>query len=265
MFARSSSQIDNDVYDQLADTWWDDNGLLNILKSFLNPWRVSYFRRILTQLHIDPKGKRALDLGCGGGLLAEEFAAMGFAVSGIDPSNASLAVARAHAVQNGLQIDYRFGYGDKLPFANEMFEVVYCCDVLEHLPNWDTAIGELARVLKPNGVLLYDTINRTVFSNVVAIKLAQQWSYTRFLPTNLHVWQMFITPAELRASLVRHGLHPKDTRGTSFSVQPVRTLRAIRAIRQYKTARISGGEFGKRIGLQEGPNTAGNYMGFAMK
>ncbi len=86
MNAPVTPQIDNDVYNRLADTWWDENGLLNILKAAVNPWRVPYFQRILAELRIDPKGKRALDVGCGGGLLAEEFASMGFAVTGIDPS-----------------------------------------------------------------------------------------------------------------------------------------------------------------------------------
>ena len=95
MTAPTTPQIDNDVYNRLADTWWDEKGLLNILKATVNPWRVPYFQRILTRLQIDPKGKRALDVGCGGGLLAEEFATMGFAVTGIDPSETSLAVARA--------------------------------------------------------------------------------------------------------------------------------------------------------------------------
>lgn len=256
------SQIDNQVYDRLADTWWDENGLLHILKSFINPWRVPYFQRILTQRQVNPHGKRALDLGCGGGLLAEEFAAMGFDVTGIDPSGESLAIAQAHAAKNGLRIDYQRGYGDALPFANETFEVAYCCDVLEHLPDWDSAIGELGRVLKPNGIFLFDTINRTVFSKVVAINLLQEWPYTRVLPPNMHVWRMFITPSELRASLERHGLHLQDMRGTSFSAHPIRMLHAIR---QYKAGSISGDELGKRIGLREGSNLAGSYMGYAVK
>jgi 2-polyprenyl-6-hydroxyphenyl methylase/3-demethylubiquinone-9 3-methyltransferase len=254
-------QIDNDVYNRLADTWWDENGLLNILKATVNPWRVPYFQRILTRLQIDPKGKRALDVGCGGGLLAEEFATMGFAVTGIDPSETSLAVARAHAAQNGLHIDYRLGYGDELPFENETFEVVYCCDVLEHIPNWDAVIGEIARVLKQNGIFFYDTINRTIFSKIVVIKIAQEWNLTRFFPPNLHVWEMFIKPEELSASLGRHGLHDQDLRGTKLG-NPVGMLSAVR---QYKTGKISGIEFGRRIGFREGPNMAGSYMGYALK
>ena len=261
MTAPATPQIDNDVYDRLAHTWWDEHGLLNILKAAVNPWRVPYFQHILKELGIDPKGKRALDVGCGGGLLAEEFATMGFAVTGIDPSEQSLAIARAHATENRLQIDYRLGYGDALPFEKERFEVVYCCDVLEHIPNWDAVIGEIARVLKQHGVFFYDTINRTMFSKLVVIKLAQEWRLTRFFPPNVHVWEMFITPEELTTSLAQHGLRNQDLRGTNLG-NPVRMIGAMWL---YKQEKISGSEFGRRIGFREGTNLAGSYMGYALK
>jgi len=99
-------QIDNELYDRLAHTWWSESGFLNLLQTTLNPWRVPYFKRTLTQLQIDPHSARALDVGCGGGLLTEELAEMGFAVTGIDPSARSLEFARAHAAEKGLTIGY---------------------------------------------------------------------------------------------------------------------------------------------------------------
>jgi 2-polyprenyl-6-hydroxyphenyl methylase/3-demethylubiquinone-9 3-methyltransferase len=258
----SIPQIDNDVYNRLADGWWDETGPLYVLKAAINPWRVPYFRRILAQLQIDPRGKRALDVGCGGGVLAEEFATMGFAVTGIDPSSKSLAVARAHAATNGLRIDYRTGYGDALPFEDETFDVVYCCDVLEHIHEWDAVIGEMTRVLRRNGVLFFDTINRTVFSQVFVIKLAQEWPFTRFFPPNVHKWEMFIKPAELKMSFARHGLRCQDIRGTKLLANPIQILWPVR---RYKMGKISAAEFGKRIGFQEGANFAGSYMGYAVK
>jgi 2-polyprenyl-6-hydroxyphenyl methylase/3-demethylubiquinone-9 3-methyltransferase len=188
---------------------------------------VPYFERVLAQLKIEPQSKRALDVGCGGGVLAAEFAAMGFTVTGLDPSDQSLEAARAQAAQSGLNIDYRFGYGDKLPFENESFEVVYCCDVLEHIQNWDAVIGEVARVLKRSGVFLYDTINRTMFSKITMIKMAQEWKFTRLAPPNLHVWEMFITPDELKASLARHGLQNKDLVGTKMNGNPIKMILAL--------------------------------------
>ena len=256
------SRIDNDLYDRLADTWWDESGSLHLLKALLNPWRVPYFRRLLRQRQLDPHGTRVLDVGCGGGLLAEEFAAMGFRVTGLDPSAPSLAVARVHATQSGLAIDYCLGSGDALPFAAEAFTLVACCDVLEHIPRWDAVIGEIARVLKPGGVFVYDTINRTLYSKLVVIKLAQEWALTRFLPPRLHVWEMFITPAELTRSLHRHGLRNQEVVGTKASGNP---LKLLLALRRYKAGKISGAEFGKWAGFKEGPNIAGSYMGYAVK
>src|SRR5919197_1101903 len=150
--------IDNDLYNRMASSWLSECGLLNMLKTSVNPWRVPYFRRILVQLQIDPPGKSALDVGAGGGLLAEEFALMGFRLTGIDPSEQSIEVAKAHARRNGLEIEYRVGYGDSLPFPDESFEVAYCCDVLEHIQNWDAVLGEVSRILKSGGVFFYDTI-----------------------------------------------------------------------------------------------------------
>jgi 2-polyprenyl-6-hydroxyphenyl methylase/3-demethylubiquinone-9 3-methyltransferase len=262
MPATPTPQIDNGVYNRMADTWWDENGVLNLLKSAANPWRVPFFERVIAQLKIEPQSKRALDVGCGGGVLAEEFAAMGFTVTGPDPSDQSLEAARAHAAQSGLNIDYRLGYGDKLPFENESFEVVYCCDVLEHIQNWDAVIGAVARVLKRSGVFLYDTINRTMFSKITMIKMAQEWKFTRLAPPNLHVWEMFITPDELKASLARHGLQNKDLVGTKMNGNPIKM---ILALRQYKAGKISGAELGKHIGLKEGTNISSSYMGYAMK
>src|ERR671931_66588 len=100
--------VDNQLYDKLAQTWWDDQGVLSILRTAVNPVRFGYFREVLADaLRIDPRGRRALDIGCGGGFLAEEFARLGCRVTGIDPAVNALAAARAHAQAAGLDIDYR--------------------------------------------------------------------------------------------------------------------------------------------------------------
>src|SRR4051795_9916918 len=153
--------LDNEMYDRLSHTWWEDDGFLNVLKSALNPSRVGYVRRILTEdLGHDPKRLRILDVGCGGGLLAEEFARLGCAVTGVDPSTDSVEAARAHAREGGLDIDYREATGDALPFADGEFPAAYCCDVLEHVDDVGRTVAEIARVLEPGGVFLYDTVNR---------------------------------------------------------------------------------------------------------
>src|SRR3954466_13775270 len=108
---------DNHLYDTLADSWWDESGMLHILHG-LNPIRLRYLRRVL-----DPRGRKTLDVGCGGGLLAEELARMGCEVTGVDPSERSLEAARAHARQEGLAIDYRQATGEALPFPAGAFDL----------------------------------------------------------------------------------------------------------------------------------------------
>ena len=255
-------QIDNDLYDRLADTWWRETGFLNLLQTTLNPWRVPYFKRILAKLKIDPRASRALDVGCGGGLLTEEVAKMGFTVTGIDPSVRSIEIARAHAATRSLPIDYRQGYGHNLPFESESFDVVFCCDVLEHVANWDEVIRDISRVLRRGGVFMYDTINRTFASRLRSILIAQKWKWTRYAPPDTHVWEMFITPDEIAESFERHGLTQKDIRGTAAKGNP---FQALWLVRQYSLGRISSVDFGRGIDMTEGPILSGSYMGYALK
>jgi 2-polyprenyl-6-hydroxyphenyl methylase/3-demethylubiquinone-9 3-methyltransferase len=129
-----------------------------------------YFRDLLTgPLGRDPTGLRALDIGCGGGFLAEDFARLGCRVVGVDPSEISIETARRHAAGAGLDVTYLVGAGEQLPVADSSFDIAYCCDVLEHVSDFDTVIAETARALKPRGVYFFDTVNRTVVSRVVGM------------------------------------------------------------------------------------------------
>jgi 2-polyprenyl-6-hydroxyphenyl methylase/3-demethylubiquinone-9 3-methyltransferase len=196
--------VDNDVYDRLGASWWDETSPLNVLHGSITPGRFAYFRVTLTRrLGAGPAGVRVLDIGCGGGFLAEEFAALGCQVTGVDPSPASISAARAHAARRGLPIDYRVGSGEDLPVPDAAFDVACCCDVLEHVSDVDQVISETARVLKPGGLYLFDTINRTRKSRLLAIKVVQQWPLTRLTDVAFHDWDMFITPAELAGILER--------------------------------------------------------------
>jgi SAM-dependent methyltransferase len=117
--------VDNDLYNRDAHLWWADTGSCSLLRTGLNPVRFAYFRQVLTDhLHGEPTGKRVLDIGCGGGLLAEEFARLGCHVVGIDPSPPSIAVAQAHARASGLGIEYGVAAGEQLPFATASFDIV---------------------------------------------------------------------------------------------------------------------------------------------
>jgi 2-polyprenyl-6-hydroxyphenyl methylase/3-demethylubiquinone-9 3-methyltransferase len=255
--------VDNELYDRLSNTWWDESEPLGLLRTSLGPVRFGYFRRVLIEERKrNPKEVRLLDVGCGGGLLAEEFARLGCQVSGIDPSERSLNTARKHAEQSGLNISYKKGVGEKIPFADSSFEVVVCCDVLEHVNDVPAVLQESARVLATGGLFFYETINATVLSWLTAIKLAQEWKLTRFLPPDLHDWNQFVKPRELQSLMERFRLHNQEVKGMSPMGNPfVFFERFVR----YRRDRITLGEMSKAIRFHESRNVSILYMGHALK
>lgn len=255
--------VDNELYNRPGDIWWNENEVLSGLRFTLNPARFGYFRQTLTErLKLDPQGRPTLDIGCGGGLLAEEFARLGCRVTGIDPSVSSLATARAHAQQSGLEIDYQPGIGEQLPFADASFDLVYCCDVLEHVSDLNRVIAETARVLKPGGVYFFDTINRTLFSWLVVIKLFQEWEWSRLMPPNLHAWEQFIRPGDLRAALARHGLECCEIKGMGPAASP---LTLLRLLRRRKRGAISFRQLSEAARFRVGGHRLASYLGYAVK
>src|SRR4051812_6078978 len=116
--------VDNQIYDRIGESWWDEDEFIYLLRSALNPVRFRYFQDVLaTELQGAPGGRRVLDVGCGGGFMTEEFARLGYRVSGIDPSEPSIDAARRHAAAGGLQVDYTVGAGERLPFEDGSFEI----------------------------------------------------------------------------------------------------------------------------------------------
>jgi 2-polyprenyl-6-hydroxyphenyl methylase / 3-demethylubiquinone-9 3-methyltransferase len=260
----TKTQVDNDLYRRLGREWWnEDVGEFSTIRFFVNPVRFGYFERVLRQrCGREQSMQKLLDVGCGGGLLAEEFARSGFLVTGIDPATESIETARAHALESGLNIEYQVGSGERLPFADASFDHVACCDVLEHVDDVDEVIEEIARVLKPGGLFFYDTINRTAFSKLVAIKIMQEWPSTAVCPANVHVWEKFIRPVELVATLERHGLDQREMRGISTRRNAIAILLDLR--RRAK-AQISFKELGCRLSFRETGFLGASYMGYAVR
>jgi 2-polyprenyl-6-hydroxyphenyl methylase/3-demethylubiquinone-9 3-methyltransferase len=205
---------------------------------------------------------RLLDIGCGGGVLTEEFASMGCQVSGIDISPRSIAVAQAHAALSGFPIDYRVGSGTRLPFDDGRFDAVSCCDVLEHIQDWKEVIFEVSRVLVPGGLFFFDTINRTLKSQVIFIYGLQESPLTKLMPENTHLWKMFITPQEITSALKEQGLAVQDMQGGKIAKNPLATLWEIW---QQKRGRINFAELGRRLELRLDDDLSLNYLGFARK
>lgn len=195
-----------DIYDEAAAQWWSDEiRWVRTLKNLV-PARLGWFDR-----QIDWQGKTVLDLGCAGGFMAEAMAKRGAEVTGIDPASAAIDAARAHARQEGHDIRYDTGVGEDLPYQDGVFDAVVCVDVLEHVADLDQVLREVARVLKPGGLFLYDTINRNLVARLATITVAED--ILRLLPRGTHDPAMFIKPAELTSAMTRAGLTPGPVTG----------------------------------------------------
>jgi 2-polyprenyl-6-hydroxyphenyl methylase/3-demethylubiquinone-9 3-methyltransferase len=255
--------VDNQLYNRPGDIWWNEQEHFSMLRTMLNPVRFEFFRGVLMeQISGDARGRSALDVGCGGGLLAEEFARLGLRVTGIDPSRPSVLTAGKHAAENGLAIRYLAGLGESLPFSDCSYDIVICCDVLEHVDDPARVIAEIARVLKDGGLFLYDTINRTLRSRIAVIGAFQQWEWTSCAPANLHDWSHFIKPRELRAIMAEHGLEHGGAAGMSPRANPIEL---IRQMRKRKRGQISHGELGRRMRMGVSRDLSMSYMGWAVK
>ncbi|MFA5962725.1 MAG: bifunctional 2-polyprenyl-6-hydroxyphenol methylase/3-demethylubiquinol 3-O-methyltransferase UbiG [Sphingomonas sp.] len=202
----------------MAAQWWDPKGSSAMLHK-LNPARLGYLReRVDAHWHGDGAsfnplaGKRALDVGCGAGLLCEPLARLGAAVTGVDAAVENIAAARAHAALSGLAIDYRAGGIEAL--TGETFDLVTSLEVIEHVATPEAFIAGLAAALAPGGLLILSTPNRTALSRLALITIGEG---TGRIPRGTHDWEKFLRPAELTELIEGAGLKVIDTRGLSLS------------------------------------------------
>jgi len=208
-------------FEAMAAEWWDPNGKFKPLH-MLNPCRLDYIcGQIAAEFDRDLRqprpfeGLRLLDIGCGGGLLSEPMARLGAEVIGADAAAGNLPVARIHAEQSGLTIDYRHTTAEDLAAAGERFDVVLNMEVVEHVADPLAYLTACHDLLKPGGLMLCSTINRNPKSFAVAIFGAEV--VMRWLPRGTHDWAKFITPDELQDLIRRAGLEPVDRKGMVFN------------------------------------------------
>ncbi len=198
-------------FDAVAKNWWDTEGSMKPLH-LLNPVRLSYIKR-----HVELRGKIVLDVGCGGGILTESLADEGATVTGIDLSNAALEVAKNHAIENELTIDYQEISVESLAKQQPAsFDVITCMELLEHVPEPAQIIECCARLLKPDGKLFLSTLNRTPKAFLVAIVGAEY--VLNWLPRGTHHYRDFIRPSELDGWAQSAGLLLADISGLTYSV-----------------------------------------------
>ncbi|HEX2966017.1 MAG TPA: bifunctional 2-polyprenyl-6-hydroxyphenol methylase/3-demethylubiquinol 3-O-methyltransferase UbiG [Syntrophorhabdaceae bacterium] len=256
-------QINND-YDSLAHLWWaEDEGAAASIRYLVNPVRFTYFKNLLErQFAAGFERKKALDVGCGGGFLSEELCRIGLNVSGIDPSRESINIANQHAIKSRLPIEYREAFGEALPFDDGTFDMVFCCDVLEHVGNIQKVISEISRVLKTGGLFFFDTINRTLISRIAVIYFMQKCRYTSFAPKDTHVWQMFIKPDELKSILSKNRIFLHDMKGIAPEhINPLIIIDLYKASRK----KISYKELAQRLNFTESNDLESSYMGYGTK
>ncbi|ETX27898.1 bifunctional 2-polyprenyl-6-hydroxyphenol methylase/3-demethylubiquinol 3-O-methyltransferase UbiG [Roseivivax isoporae] len=204
-------------FEAMAQDWWDPDGAARPLHA-MNPCRLDYIAdQIAGEFARDRAASRpfeglsVLDVGCGGGLLCEPLARLGAAVTGIDAAAGNVAAARAHAEMSGLSIQYRAITAEALAAEGRRFDVVLAMEIVEHVADPATFLADLARLVRPGGLLVASTLNRTGKSFAAAI-VGAEW-ILRWLPRGTHDWRRFLTPDELEGLMAAGGLDPVDRKG----------------------------------------------------
>lgn len=201
---------ESDKFDKYEQEWWNPTGKLFSLHR-INPLRFDYFSRHAG----DVSAKRVLDVGCGGGLLAERFASAGAAVTGIDLSPAAIEAAKKHAAATGLNIDYRVASPTTfVKDSPEPFDIIVCAEVIEHVDNLIAFLADTLAMLKPGGLFFFGTINKTLKARILAIAVAED--ILRMVPVGTHDYKRFVRPSLLKEILENNDVEMMELKGMSY-------------------------------------------------
>lgn len=218
---KTLDQREVDRFDSIAEEWWDRDGKFKPLHK-LNPARISYIReQLLTHFARNAasnpplSGLAIADIGCGGGLIAEPLTRLGAKVTGIDPSAESIEAAKRHASAGNLDIEYINGTAEEIAKSGRRFDAVLALEVVEHVNDPGMFIDICKSLVKPGGLLVLSTLNRTAKSFALGIVAAEY--LLRWLPRGTHDWSRFLTPDELENLLAKHGLIPLNRCGTNYN------------------------------------------------
>ena len=208
-------------FDALAADWWNPAGKFRPLHR-LNPVRTAYVKKQACQrFGRDPALPKplakltALDIGCGGGLIAEPLAQLGAAVTGIDPGLANIEAARRHAAETGIDVHYRCGLAEDLAAESGRFDIVLALEVIEHVADIGVFLNAASELVAPGGLLIAATLNRTVKSYALAIVAAEY--VLGWLPHGTHDWHKFLRPSELAQNCRQNGLEVLDLTGVAYN------------------------------------------------
>ncbi|MBM3598754.1 MAG: bifunctional 2-polyprenyl-6-hydroxyphenol methylase/3-demethylubiquinol 3-O-methyltransferase UbiG [Alphaproteobacteria bacterium] len=204
----------------MSEAWWDPHGQFRPLHR-LNPVRLRFIRdRMCRRFGRDSErsrplsGLKLLDIGCGGGLIAEPMTRLGADVVGIDAAERNIGTARLHAEESGLTIDYRHATAEDLASAGEAFDIVLALEIVEHVADLGVFLAAASALVKPGGALVLATLNRTAKAFVLAIAGAEY--VLGWLPRGTHDWRKFVRPSELERNLRRHGLTTTEISGVCY-------------------------------------------------
>ncbi len=219
--ASSVDTAEVERFSRHAADWWDARGPMAALHK-LNPVRLAYIRdQAAARFSRDArkldclKGLRVLDIGCGGGILSEPLARLGADMVGADPAKENVEAARAHAEEQGVAVDYRATTAEELAEAGERFDVVLAMEVVEHVADVEGFVSTCASMIRPGGLLIAATLNRTLKSFALAIVGAEY--VLRWLPRGTHQWDRFVTPRELESAVENTGLRVIGERGVVYN------------------------------------------------
>jgi 2-polyprenyl-6-hydroxyphenyl methylase/3-demethylubiquinone-9 3-methyltransferase len=214
-------QAEVDRFSAMAREWWDPRGKFRPLHKF-NPARLALLKSEIAAHFGRPaetadtlKGLGLVDIGCGGGLISEPMARLGAAVTGIDPSPVNIEVAKLHAAESGLSIDYRATTAEALAEAGARFDVVLALEVVEHVADVDAFLNLASDLVRPGGFLAVATLNRTIKAYGLAVLGAEY--VLRWLPVGTHDWKKFVKPEEIEAPLQAAGMTLLDRRGLTYN------------------------------------------------
>jgi 2-polyprenyl-6-hydroxyphenyl methylase/3-demethylubiquinone-9 3-methyltransferase len=209
-------------FSAMAGEWWDPRGKMAPLHKF-NPVRIGYIRdRAAERFGRDAKkldslkDLRILDIGCGGGILCEPLARLGAEMVGVDPAAANIVAAQAHAEQSELAIDYRCSTAEELVEQHEQFDLVLAMEVVEHVADVPLFVASCASLVRPGGLMIAATLNRTLKSFALAIVGAEY--ILRWLPVGTHRWDKFVTPNELELAMEKSGLSFVHEQGVIYNL-----------------------------------------------
>ena len=208
-------------FSAIAAEWWSPTGKFRPLHKF-NPVRLAYIKEQVCQhFNIDPSkpkpfdGLRILDIGCGGGLLCEPMSRLGAEIVGADASKTNIEVAKIHAEQTGVIVDYRATTSEDLAEAGEKFDIILNMEVVEHVADVDLFMASCCEMVKPGGLMFMATINRTAKARMLAIFMAEK--VLRWLPVGTHEFEKLVKPEELEEAFTKGSMSLLDESGVTYN------------------------------------------------